>query len=156
MLCVRWVVLTIPPVLKLSHPCVSIKSSSSLAGGRKHHCVIDTLTLCSCLSRLIPHARPPSQVQNVFLWLAACVKSITHLLEAGLAPHKRDHSGFIIGLLDICLSPIDLWALPHDSQRFLSSLSQFFISACTTDSSLFIHKSSAAADSKFVSLRFGL
>ena len=37
------------------------------------------------------------------------------------SPTRGTTPGFIIGLLDIRLSPIDLLGLPHDPQGFLSS-----------------------------------
>lgn len=125
--------------------------------------VIDTLTRCSSLSCLIPHTRAPSQRQSVFLWLAASREVNNTFVRRRPGPHKRDRSGFIIGLLDIRLSSIDLLGLPREPRRFLSNPSPFFppffiiiISARPADSSLFIHKSGTATDSKFVSLRFWL
>ncbi len=114
----------IPPMLKLSRCCVSIMSCSSLAGGYKQDCAIDTLTRCSSLSCLIPHILPPSQIQRISMTGCLCEVNNT-FVRSRPGPHKRDHSGFIIGLLDIRLSPIDLLGLLHDPQCFLSTSLSF-------------------------------
>lgn len=52
---------------------------------------------------------PPPRRYRVYFGVWLLMESIIHLSEAGLPPRERERSGFIIGSLDPCLSPIDLF-----------------------------------------------
>lgn len=151
-----WIVLMIPPMLKLSRCCVSIMSLS-LAGGYKVDCLIDTLTRCSSLSCVISYTPPQSQIRSVFLRRAAGVRSITYLLEASLAPQEGPFwvHHWLIRHTFVSYRPVRpaAWSTTLPLGPLLVFY-LFLISARPADSSLFIHECGMATDSQFVLHRF--